>query len=372
MPDNEFLKEETAEENSFDTETLLEKGEENFPEPKQEEHEDEIKHTYVTYIPYGFTPEEYEEHLAVKKASRAAGTTFLVMDAVIVILNLLLAFGFAAIEKAFSLQNRLLSDPAVLQAVQIFLSVIVFTLPFGIVYKLFGYRISDLIEFSKPKKNTILPMFLFGVAFCAFANIATSMAGSFFKNFGVDYEVARPENPEGVFGFILSMLATVAVPSLVEEFACRGIVLGSLRKFGDGFAIIISAILFGLMHGNFEQIPFAFLVGLALGFVTIQSGSIWIAVAIHAFNNSVSVVFDYFFRGISVSAQNIIYTVFLCVSLLLGLVALFFVKDEAVYKFTLREETKLSEKEKYKAFFKTAVIIIFIVLSVLSSLQYFV
>lgn len=45
----------------------------------------------------------------------------------------------------------------------------------------------------------------------------------------------------------------------------RGYFLRLLRPYGTWFAVIVTAILFALMHGNILQIPFAFLVGLACG-----------------------------------------------------------------------------------------------------------
>lgn len=49
-----------------------------------------------------------------------------------------------------------------------------------------------------------------------------------------------------------------------EELIFRGFVLRSLRPYGKRFAILGSAFLFGLFHGNLLQTPYAFLVGLVL------------------------------------------------------------------------------------------------------------
>jgi len=49
---------------------------------------------------------------------------------------------------------------------------------------------------------------------------------------------------------------------------------------------LISAIAFGLLHGNIIQTPFAFLVGLVLGYVTVEYSIIW-AIVLHIINNFV-------------------------------------------------------------------------------------
>ena len=71
-----------------------------------------------------------------------------------------------------------------------------------------------------------------------------------------------------------------------EELLCRGLVLRVMRPHGKQAAIFVSAALFGLYHGNAIQIPFAFLVGLVLGYVTVEYSIIW-AMILHIINNFV-------------------------------------------------------------------------------------
>jgi membrane protease YdiL (CAAX protease family) len=47
-----------------------------------------------------------------------------------------------------------------------------------------------------------------------------------------------------------------------------------LRPYGNGLAVIITSILFGLYHGNFEQIPYTLVVGLFLGVIMAITGDI--------------------------------------------------------------------------------------------------
>ena len=68
--------------------------------------------------------------------------------------------------------------------------------------------------------------------------------------------------------------------------AGRGYVLRTLRPFGKCFAILGSAILFGLFHGNLLQTPYAVLMGLLFGYVTVEYSLVW-SIALHMFNNLV-------------------------------------------------------------------------------------
>ncbi len=73
---------------------------------------------------------------------------------------------------------------------------------------------------------------------------------------------------------------------VVEEILFRGGVLRALRPAGKGFAIVFSALLFGVFHGNLVQIPFAFLVGLVLGYVAAEYSLGW-CILLHWINNCV-------------------------------------------------------------------------------------
>ena len=327
---------------------------------------------FVRRIPYGLTENTYKERKEIKKLSRISGGAFLCLSLIsglvaYVVLYTLMAFGMSY-EKVLNL----FEDPFFQQYFQIVVSSFMFIVPFTLFFKCSKHKISQLIDFSLPKTKKWFPIVLMGIGFCAFANIANSIAAGFFEGLGINYEVDFGDNPKGVSGFILSVLATAVVPALVEEFACRGIVLGALKKYGEGFGILVSSILFGLIHSNFQQIPFAFLVGLILGFITIKSGSIWPAVLIHFFNNFTSVIFDYLFVDISVGTQNLIYTIYLSVCLLIGLFALLLLaNDNEIFKFS-KPNTEATEKQKYKWFFTTETIIFVAIICIVESLQYFV
>lgn len=325
--------------------------------------------SYVTYIPYGFTPKTFEEKKGIKKAALLSGLSSISVMAIadfwVIIYYLIMAFFGFTPERA----QAIITEPAVLQVAQIFLSSFMFILPFIIIFKADRRRISDLVSFKKPTGNKTA-MFFIGLSFCAFASVASTYCGYFFKRIGIDYNVDLGDNPSGFFGFLLSLISTAIVPALVEEFACRGLILGLLRKFGDGFAVLVSAILFGLMHGNFDQMPFAFMVGLALGYIVVKTESLWIAVAVHAANNFISVVFTYILCGFSQNAQNLIYSLYLMAALTAGVIASVLVSDKESFKFK-RSDTESTFKLKIKWFFSSVPVIIFVILCLLQSIKYF-
>ncbi len=337
-------------------------------ETVQQDESSAVENTVINPIQLS---EEQKEKMEIKRIAKVIGLSFLIMSAIILSFSFVLLGIFTAIGFDYNRAVEIINEPAISQAQQIFFSMIVFTIPFVLVCKLSHFRISDLISFKKAEKGLFLPLFLIGISVCSLSNIASSIAGSIFEGMGIDYKVNYGQNPSGVFGFLLSIIATVIVPSIVEEFACRGIVLGLLRKFGNSFAILVSAALFGLMHSNFEQIPFAMLIGLVLGFVTIKSGSIWCAVLIHAFNNSVSVIYSYILSTLSLNFQNISYILFLMVTLVLGIVGIFLIKNNSFYE-AEKQQTANGLWKKTGFFFTSVPIIIYTAFCIISSLQFFV
>ncbi len=305
--------------------------------------------------------EKNEEKGKLRKSANKTGLSLVL----VVVISFLFSFPVAL----FSLFGKnILEDPAVTMVFQALFSITIFTLPFVICFRSSTQRISDLISFGKSKKGLALPMFFFGISFCSFANVGASSIDSIFSSFGIDYNAVDLEMPEGIFGFILSVTAIAVVPALVEEFAFRGVILGSLRKFGDTFALIVSSICFGVMHGNLEQMPFAFMVGLFLGFALLKTGSIRVSMVIHFFNNFVSVVFSYFPSGISVQIQNTIYVLFLLVTFIFGMLFLKSTKEDL---FTIGNgEGVLSQGEKYKAFFTNGWVITFLAVNLLQAISY--
>ena len=97
---------------------------------------------------------------------------------------------------------------------------------------------------------------------------------------GILQSVSGSADTLGMFLYA-SILAPVG-----EELLFRGYVLRSLKPFGKRFAIWGSAILFGVFHGNLLQTPYAILMGLLLGYVTVEYSIGW-AVMLHLFNNLV-------------------------------------------------------------------------------------
>jgi membrane protease YdiL (CAAX protease family) len=77
------------------------------------------------------------------------------------------------------------------------------------------------------------------------------------------------------------LLFAVLLGPTIEELMFRRLLLSRLRPFGDGFAILASALAFGFFHGNLSQFFYAFAVGLLLGYLYTATGRIRYPILLH-------------------------------------------------------------------------------------------
>lgn len=96
----------------------------------------------------------------------------------------------------------------------------------------------------------------------------------------------------GKSGFLIPLALLIgATPAFCEELVFRGYVQTRLnRSIGPVFGILLSSSLFALFHMDWIHIIAVFPLGLYLGFISWQSGSIFPAMLGHFVNNSISVV----------------------------------------------------------------------------------
>ena len=112
--------------------------------------------------------------------------------------------------------------------------------------------------------------------------ISTRLGGSFLDMNPVT-EMMESMSPSMV------IYACIVGP-VMEELFCRGFLLKRARVFGDWTAVVFTAIIFGLMHGNIAQFLYATVIGLILGYVTVKTNSIRSAIGIHIVVNTYNTI----------------------------------------------------------------------------------
>ena len=88
------------------------------------------------------------------------------------------------------------------------------------------------------------------------------------------------------FGFVGVLIAVALLPAVMEETIFRGVLLGGLRSFKTGWAVVICGALFSLYHQNPAQTVYQFCCGACFALVVWRAGSILPTVIAHFLNNA--------------------------------------------------------------------------------------
>ncbi len=145
----------------------------------------------------------------------------------------------------------------------------------------------------------------------------------------VDY--TPKDLPQAICYFVVLAI----LPPIAEEILCRAGITGLLKHFHPRTAVFLSAFAFGLMHGTLQQIPFAFVLGLVLGFVYIKTGNILYPILLHFANNAWACVMTYLPALVGDTATAIIGYAVDGIFLLFGVLSLLYLLRKK--QFTLAE-----------------------------------
>lgn len=363
---NQEVKKETLNEEKIGLEaeeTQKEQGNDNTKskENKQTVENESPKQGYYypykqpVYIPKPTFEKEYFEKTAVKKTANKIGLCLILFNLISLVLQVVVAGILSFLGKI-----NYLSDPFFLLEFNIVLSLFGF-LPVGAIIFMVEKGKNNL-SFGLPKRKNFISLILMGVGFFYAANVLIVMLQSNLSFLG-ELKGGEIALPTGVTGALMSVLAVAVAPALLEEFVFRGAILGGLLKYGKAFAIFTSALLFGLMHGNLVQIPFAFLAGLIIGFVVVETGSFWSGVIIHFINNLMSVGLDYLKNYLGDEKTNSLYMLLLVVLISIGLIGYFAYTIKNKDAFVLSKSQHLSTSyERVKWFISAGAMVIYIII----------
>lgn len=98
--------------------------------------------------------------------------------------------------------------------------------------------------------------------------------------------------------FLINIFVVAMLPAVCEEVLFRGMIYKGLENGGKHprRAIILSGILFGIMHLDFFRMLPTALLGIGLAYIVYASGSIFLAMLVHFLNNGIVVVVGHFVK----------------------------------------------------------------------------
>ncbi|WP_240288950.1 CPBP family intramembrane glutamic endopeptidase [Lawsonibacter sp. OA9] len=127
--------------------------------------------------------------------------------------------------------------------------------------------------------------FIMSYAILYVSNLAgtfiTAIIG-FLKGSGVSNVMA--DAVVGTNRWVIFVLMVLCAP-VYEEFIFRKLLIDRTAVYGEGVAVLISGLMFGLFHGNLNQFAYAFLLGIFFAFIYVKTGRIRYTVILHMLIN---------------------------------------------------------------------------------------
>ena len=96
-------------------------------------------------------------------------------------------------------------------------------------------------------------MYLANIAGNIITNIVGNLKGSTVTNEIVETALANAA--------WVNILVMVLLAPVLEELLFRKMLIDRTIKYGEGISVLISALFFGLFHGNLNQFAYAFVIG---------------------------------------------------------------------------------------------------------------
>lgn len=143
-----------------------------------------------------------------------------------------------------------------------------------------------LFPLGRPRRGVFFPAMGVCLGVCSLSNYLSSwIMVQLRRSFPEAVPIYRADIPTQGAGMVLGLISIAVLPAVMEELLFRGVILQAVRPFGDGFAILVSALAFTLCHTTVPQLVPALLAGLLFGFFAVLSGSLWVTICIHCCYN---------------------------------------------------------------------------------------
>lgn len=158
----------------------------------------------------------------------------------------------------------------------------------ALVYLLFckikGEKLKERLFYNKVKPSTLVYVVFFTWLSMPLTTLVNAISMLF-----VDNKIMGMADLILNVPFLLMLFLMAVMPAVVEELVFRGIAYGGYRRSGTKFmAVLLSSLMFGLMHMNLNQALYAFVIGILLALLMEASGSVFATMLFHFLYNAQS------------------------------------------------------------------------------------
>lgn len=100
--------------------------------------------------------------------------------------------------------------------------------------------------------------------------------------------------PTTLPGLGFALLLSAVLPGICEEMLFRGGLMGAWERRGTRQALVITSVLFALLHGSVLGFPVQLIMGFVLGYLVILSDSLFVGMIYHVLHNATILIITYF------------------------------------------------------------------------------
>ena len=287
--------------------------------------------------------EQPPEFMPDKELSKVGGSLWLY-----IIMQLTLSFLFSFVAMPLIMYSLYYDYSAINACIAMLISFISGIILLWFMSNSFKRGIKDLKFTFKPKEtiDTVSMMY--------FMNYAIGIIGALLSKFGLpDTSPDFSLNGSVLFN-TFTFISVVILAPIFEELIFRGMILQVLSKYNKVFAILVTSLLFGLLHLNMTQAVPAFFMSLILCYMCLKTDSLLVTILAHAGNNLLALMSVY-------SDKYVLITVVIMVFVIYGLITII-LKSKEVNAFIKEEKTN---ENWYARFFKQIPNLLYLIFTIL-------
>lgn len=277
-----------------------------------------------------------------KELSKVGGSLWLY-----IIMQLTLSFLFSFVAMPLIMYSLYYDYSAINACIEMLISFISGIILLWFMSNSFKRSTKDLKFSFKPKEiiDTIAMMY--------FLNYAIGIIGALLSKFGFPDTSPDFSLSGGFLYNLFTFISVVILAPIFEELIFRGMILQVLSKYNKVFAILVTSLLFGLLHLNMTQAVPAFFMSLILCYMCLKTDSLLVTILAHAGNNLLALMSAY--------SNHILITVLVLALVIYGLITII-LKSKEVNAFIKEEKTN---ENWYARFFKQIPNLLYLIFTIL-------
>lgn len=170
---------------------------------------------------------------------------------------------------------------------QLIYSQLLLILPAGIYMRLHHINIKEFVRIKKINFGTVFLLVLLGFFLRPILSLLSVVSTLWVEN-QIEDTAKQLLTEVNVW---LGLVFIAIIPAFFEEFVYRGVFYNEYRKVSPGKAVLLSGLLFGLMHMNLNQFIYAFFMGAIFALIIEATDSILASVIVHFTINGTTLLF---------------------------------------------------------------------------------